>query len=255
MTSPGTGRAGRRRPAGAAAVVLAGLLAAGCAAAPSRPQSPLTGCIRVSISTLQRHAALTSMPTACRGLSPARLSYAADAAAAAVARTGGLHGKTLMRARRRDLSPLLPHLAARTAPQPGQPAAAAGSVSGPPAGVAALAAWLVTAILGLWLMAGWLIPGGLRAGSRRWSRLRMNLWHLGLAAAGLVSWISYLLTGLAALAWLACVLVLPVAGVGMALLFLRLPGRRTRSVLAVAAHVVFAVAAMLLTLLAAIGSA
>lgn len=253
MSWPAAGsRAGRAR---ITAAVLAGLLAAGCAAGPAgRPPARLAACIQAGTNALRHHITLTSLPAACQGLSPAGLSYAAGAAAAAVASTGTLRGKILMRARRRELSPLVPHLAAQTLPR-GQPPAAASGAGGPPARLAALAAWLVTVGLGLWLMAGWLTRAMLRRpAGRGWSRLRMNLCHLALALAGLLSWVSYLLTGLPALAWLACVLLLPVAGLGMALLFLRLPGRRPRSALAVAAHVAVAVVAMLLTLLAAVSA-
>jgi len=43
--------------------------------------------------------------------------------------------------------------------------------------------------------------------------------HFGLAVAGLLAWIVYLATGLTGLAWVACVFLLPVAGLGMALVF------------------------------------
>lgn len=253
MSWPAAGsRAGRAR---IAAAVLAGLLATGCAAGPAgRPPVRVAACIQAGTNALRHHITLTALPAACQGLSPAGLSYAAEAAAAAAASSGPLRGKILMRARRRELSPLVPHLAAQALPR-SQPAAAVSGAGGPPARLAALAAWLVTAGLGLWLMAGWLTRAMLRRpAGRGWSRLRMNLYHLGLALAGLLSWVSYLLTGLPALAWLACVLLLPVAGLGMALLFLRLPGRRPRSALAVAAHVAVAVVAMLLSLLAAVSA-
>jgi hypothetical protein len=113
-------------------------------------------------------------------------------------------------------------------------------------------------------------------------------------------WGAYLATGLAAAAWAGCLLLLPVAGLGMALLILWLPERslvtttvpaatvpaaqavpagatagtgavpganaaadaagprppaaRHPPVLIVAAHGVFAVATILLALLAAVGS-
>lgn len=258
MSWPAAGSRAERARIAAAVItgaLLTGLLATGCAVAPAgRPHARVTACIQAGTSALRHHLTLTSLPAACQGLSTAELSYAADAAAAVVASTGTVRGKILMRARRRELSPLVPHLAAQALPR-GRPAAAASGAGGPPARLAALAAWLLTLGLGLWLMAGWLTRAMLRRpAGRGWSRLRMNLCHLGLALAGLLSWVSYLLTGLPALAWLACVLLLPVAGLGMALLFLRLPGRRPRSALAVAAHVAVAVVAMLLTLLAAVSA-
>jgi hypothetical protein len=95
--------------------------------------------------------------------------------------------------------------------------------------------------------------------------------HFGLAVTGLVAWAVYLVTGVAGVAWAGFSLLLPVAGLGMAV-FLTLPERpepgdtspgRTASAspararrppaLTVAAHGVFAAATILFALLAAIG--
>jgi hypothetical protein len=121
-----------------------------------------------------------------------------------------------------------------------------------------------------------------------------GLLHFGLAVAGLLAWGAYLATGLTAAAWVGCVLLLPVAGLGMALVSLWLPERslaattvqaatvpaaqavpagaaagtgtipdaaspgpptaRHPPALIVAAHGVFAVATILFALLAAVGS-
>ena len=61
--------------------------------------------------------------------------------------------------------------------------------------------------------------------------------HFGLAVAGLLVWGAYLATGLAAAAWAACLLLLPVAGLGMALLILWLPERSLVATTAPAATV------------------
>ena len=61
--------------------------------------------------------------------------------------------------------------------------------------------------------------------------------HFGLAVAGLLVWGAYLATGLAAAAWAACVLLLPVAGLGMALVSLWLPERSLAAATAPAATV------------------
>jgi manganese efflux pump family protein len=42
--------------------------------------------------------------------------------------------------------------------------------------------------------------------------------HFGLAAAGLVIWIIYLITGMSGLAWVAFVLLIPVALLGFIML-------------------------------------
>lgn len=263
-----------------AGLLLAGLLAAGCAQQLPRTAS-VTGCLRVSVAALRQHAALTALPGPCKGLRHARLTSVADAAVAAVA--GPAHGKRLMRARLRELSPLLPHLPPGTGAGPVPLTAPAGGGGGLPLGAAALAAWLITVGLGTGMMARWVTRGGLRhAAGRAGARPVMNFAHLGLALAGLASWIGYLTTGLGALAWTACLLLLPVTGLGMSLLLLRLPARSPAAtaalavpvpagpllvqvpasrpatsgpaVLIVAAHIVFAVATLLLTLLATVGS-
>ena len=49
--------------------------------------------------------------------------------------------------------------------------------------------------------------------------------HFGLAVTGLLAWIAYLVTGLTSVAWTASGLLLPVIGLGMAMLILSLPER------------------------------
>ncbi|MCW2895784.1 MAG: hypothetical protein JWO75_5273, partial [Actinomycetia bacterium] len=101
-------------------------------------------------------------------------------------------------------------------------------------------------------------------------------------ALGLVLWVSFLLSGWVALAWTALAILAPVAGLGMGVLLLGLPGparppigarairaravgaravgarvpvRRARiPVLAIVAHGMFAVTALLLVLMATIGA-
>jgi hypothetical protein len=271
-----------------AGVVGAGLLSAGCAHEPTSPQqASVESCIQFSISALKHQVTVTSLPAVCRGLTSAQLNFAADAATDAMA--GTMHGKLLARARRRELRPLLPRLASIVPAQRRQPVStvATSQASGPPDGLAALVAWLITVGLGFLMMARWIARGELRRASagKAWLRPTMNLAHLGLAVAGLVTWIIHLVTGLAGLAWIACVLLLPVAGLGISLVVLRLPERslagaavsaaqivpsgagavpapvsldppsaRHPPALVVAAHVIFAMATILYTLLAAIGS-
>jgi hypothetical protein len=103
--------------------------------------------------------------------------------------------------------------------------------------------------------------------------------HAGLGMAGLAFWILYLITGWAALAWTAVLVLLPVAGLGMAVLIVGLPGRdarraavpvpdggsgadqaagasRTRlAPFLIAGHGVLAACTMLVVLLAALGTA
>lgn len=273
----------------AAGVPLAGLLTAGCAHEPASPQrASVESCTRFAISALKHHVTVTSLPAACQGLTKAQVSTAAGAALDAIA--GTVHGKVRMRARELKLGPLLTHLAP-TVPVPrGLPsvsASAAHQASGPPLGIVALFAWLITVGLGSLMMARWIAHGGPRGGrgGKAGFPPAMNIAHFGLAVAGLVTWIIYLVTGLTGLAWIACVLLLPVAGLGMALVGLWFPERSPVAAtvspvqsapiaadaarvqgspdpppaqhppaLVVAAHVAFAVATILFTLLAAVGS-
>jgi len=93
------------------------------------------------------------------------------------------------------------------------------------------------------------------------------LGHAGAGALGLVLWALFMLSGWAALAWIALGMLAPVAGLGMGVLLLGLPspvrssggarsaGRRPRiPVLAIATHGLFAVTVLLLVLMATIGA-
>jgi hypothetical protein len=77
------------------------------------------------------------------------------------------------------------------------------------------------------MMARWITRGGFRRARLSKAGVPPSLifTHFGLAVAGLLVWGAYLATGLAAAAWAACVLLLPVAGLGMALVSLWLPER------------------------------
>jgi hypothetical protein len=209
--------------------MLAGLLAAGCARGPAGPQRPsVESCAEFGISAIQHHVTVTSLPAACRGLSRAQVNLAVGQALYAM--TSNVHGKAHRRARARELSPLLGKLvttvpAQRSLPPP--PAPAGGQASGPSLGFAALISWLITVGLGSWMMARWITRGGFRRARLSKAGLPPSLifTHFGLAVAGLLAWSAYLATGLAAPAWAGCVLLLPVAGLGMALVSLWLPER------------------------------
>jgi hypothetical protein len=213
----------------AAGVILAGLLAAGCAEGPAGPQRPsVESCAKFGINAIQHHVTVTSLPAACRGLSRAQVNLAVGQALYAM--TSNVHGKAHRRARVRELSPLLGRLvttvpAQRSLPPP--PAPAGGRASGPSLGFAALISWLITVGLGSWMMARWITRGGFRRARLSKAGLPPSLifTHFGLAVAGLLVWSAYLATGLAAAAWAGCVLLLPVAGLGMALVSLWLPER------------------------------
>jgi manganese efflux pump family protein len=94
-------------------------------------------------------------------------------------------------------------------------------------GIAALIAWVLTAAGGFYMLATWVSKGGTR--EPRTSNFPPGLifGHFGLAAAGLVLWIIYVITDTEALAWVAFVLLLPVALLGFVMLARWIPVRRT----------------------------
>ena len=71
--------------------------------------------------------------------------------------------------------------------------------------VAALISWVITAGFGSFMLRRWLSRGGLRRGEGTDSHFppARVFTHLGLAVAGLVIWIVYLVVGSSVLAWIA----------------------------------------------------
>jgi len=82
--------------------------------------------------------------------------------------------------------------------------------------VAALIAWLVTALGGFYLLGKWLAGGGARQQHGGPSRFPAPVifGHFLLAATGLIVWIVFLLAHAKALAWTAFVILVPVALLG-----------------------------------------
>jgi len=247
------------------------VVVAGCSSQPAVPRGSVTACYQFAVDAIQRHVTVTTVPAACQGLSQLEVNVAVDRALQAAA--AGVRGKACQRQLIGRDSPYLAYLI-HAVPAPGQPAVAAPQ-SGPPSraalSLAALAAWLVTVGLGVSMMARW-ITGTRRHGAQlgRGRGPVLNFTHFGLALTGLLSWISYLATGVTGLAWAACGLLLPVAGLGMTLIFLA-PARspvttagtarpgddppvRRPPAFVVAAHVIAASITILLAVLAAIGS-
>lgn len=275
---------GARRGHHAARLVLTGAvlagMVAGCASQPGVSRGSVTSCAQFGIGAIRRHVTVTVLPAACRGLSQVEVNVAVGRALRTVA--AGVHGKVRQRQFIARDSPYLAGLV-RAVPTSGQPAVAS-PPSGPPSraalGLAALAAWLVTVGLGVSMMARWVTRSrrrGAPPGQGQGRRPVLNFTHLGLALTGLLAWISYLATGVTGLAWAACGLLIPVAGLGMALVFrasapaaapaavsattaatatLRAdpPSVRHLPALVVAAHITAASVTILLAVLAAIGS-
>jgi hypothetical protein len=268
----------------ATAAVLAVLAAAGCSAQPAAPGASVQSCTQFGSEAIRHHVTVTSLPPACRGLTRAQVNLAVGSALFAAAI--GAHGKARERARIAGLSHFLQRLVT-TVPAPrSQPPVAAPSArpSGRGAlGLIAAGTWLVTLALGLWMLARWAAGGRLRRAQAGQPQRppALNLAHLGLASTGLLAWIAYLATGVTAVAWAACALLLPVAGLGMALVFLLAAARpadgaatvpaapgttpgvpagdgtsraRRPPVLAIGAHIAFATATILLAFLTAVGT-
>jgi hypothetical protein len=85
--------------------------------------------------------------------------------------------------------------------------------------VAALAAWILTALLGLYMFTVWLIEddGSTdRTGSRR-LRAPLVFSHAGLALGGLAIWLVYFYVDDDRLAWVSLVILAAVAALGVAM--------------------------------------
>jgi hypothetical protein len=98
----------------------------------------------------------------------------------------------------------------------------------------ALASWLLTELLGALMVRSWIANGGVRAARQRPARpdamsIPVLAGHAGLNLAGLVCWICFVLSGAAALAWLALAFMAPAIGLGISTVTIWTPypgGRR-----------------------------
>ncbi|MEU2040345.1 hypothetical protein [Nocardia niwae] len=136
-------------------------------------------------------------------------------------------------------------------------------------GIAALILWLLTAVGGFVLLGTWIAKGGARQPNSSHLPPPVVFGHFLLAVAGLIVWISYLVVDEDALAWVAFVLLIPVALLGFAMLVRWLPAYRASTttgtseqaepperhfpVAVVGGHGVLAVATVVLVLLTALG--
>ena len=184
----------------------------------------MESCYAFGVRALERHVTVTTVPRACAGLSHAQVNLAV---ARAVREVAGPGHKAAARQRASREGVYLAHLI-NTVP-PGRPEAVtvapARAASDLPLSLAALAAWIVTAAAGGYLLAGWLAHGGWRRRHIRAAGLPplVILGHAGLAAAGLAIWVAFLASGVPALAWTAVGLTLVIAGLGLATLVTGLP--------------------------------
>ncbi len=241
----------------------------------------MQGCADYGVYAIDHHITVTRVPAACQGLSKAQINAAAASAINVV--VGGRSKKPAWRRRAAEVAPRLaylitgPQYVSSSPPQTYQPAAQTPVRTGSNVALrlAALGAWLITAGSGAYLLFSWIIGSGIRR--RRWPLAAgappaVVLGHFGLATTGLVVWVIYLVADWTPLAWTAVALLLLVAGLGLALATLGLPGRLSAAVdaparadtaatsapgwvraLLVAGHGLLATATLLLVVLAAIG--
>jgi hypothetical protein len=127
--------------------------------------------------------------------------------------------------------------------------------------VAALITWLITAVGGFVMLGVWISKGGHRPDSGTRLAPGLVFGHFALAVIGLILWIIYLAAKNTILAWVAFVVLLPVALLGFTMLARWIPTRRGRTGTAesrfpipvVIGHGLFAAATLVLVLLAALG--
>jgi manganese efflux pump family protein len=138
--------------------------------------------------------------------------------------------------------------------------------------VAALVTWIITALGGFYLLATWIRSGGHRQPGTSRFPPALIFGHFALAAIGLVIWIIYVAADSDALAWIAFILLVPVALLGLTMFARWLPtyrqgaltgaaqtatasapAERNFPVAVVAGHGVFAVVTVVLVLLTALG--
>jgi len=239
-------------------------------------------CVQFGIAAIRHHVTVTSLPPACQGLTGAQVDFAVGSALRSAAI--GARGKVRQRERIGQASQYLQHLVVSVPAQRGEPPVltpAAPRLSRSTLGLIALFTWLITVALGLWMMIRWILRSRARypPGGRLRRPPALDLAHLGLAGASLLTWIAYLASGVIGLAWTASALLPLVAGLGMTLVFLQPsvspadseaaqalraatapdPARgyssrgRRPPVVTVGAHVIFATATILFALLTAIG--
>jgi hypothetical protein len=195
------------------------------------PQATVADCTAYGVYAIEHHITVTSMPASCQGLTKAEINQAA--ARAIIQAAGGVR-KAVWRKRAAEVAPFLEHLFTTPAPVTSSlPALATGSeASGPLGGkdlgmdIAALIAWLVAAGSGAYVLGRWISHGGSLRGRTEGtgSPPAVIIGHASLALAGLVIWVIYMVAGWAALAWTAVGVLLPVAGLGMAVLTIGFPG-------------------------------
>ena len=145
-------------------------------------------------------------------------------------------------------------------------------------GFATVITWFATVLMGLFMLAVWLIENDVTSHGVARSRLPVPIifTHLGLAATGLSVWVAFLIFNRKSLAWTAVGILIAIAVLG-ATMFLRwipvyrgparaaglpqasgglvaVPAEGTFPVVVVTAHGLLAVSTLVLALLTALGN-
>jgi hypothetical protein len=92
--------------------------------------------------------------------------------------------------------------------------------------IAALITWVLTALGGFVMLGTWISRGGHRDPSDSHFPPALIFGHFALAATGLVLWIIYVINDNDALAWVAFIILLPVAVLGFVMFARWLPTRK-----------------------------
>ena len=95
--------------------------------------------------------------------------------------------------------------------------------------IAALITWILTALGGFYLLGTWISRGGHRQPTTSRFPPALIFSHFALAAIGLVLWIIYVASDSDALAWIAFIVLLPVAALGFTMLARWIPTYRARA--------------------------
>ncbi|HUC57755.1 MAG TPA: hypothetical protein VMA95_10160 [Streptosporangiaceae bacterium] len=90
--------------------------------------------------------------------------------------------------------------------------------------VATLVSWLLAEAFGAYMLSSWLGRGGHRAPAEPGGVPRSVIFgHAGLAFTGFVFWVSFVLSGVAALSWLSVGFLAPAVGLGISTVTLWTP--------------------------------
>jgi hypothetical protein len=268
--------------AAAGSTLVAALLVSACSAVTAvqataaRPPSA-DKCYSFAVADLRQHVVVGRSPAACAGLTQAQVNQVVGRAVRTVV---GPHPKAVERRLAAADSRYLGNLV-RPVPPPSAAPVATG-LPGPSGQLsvrlAALAAWLATAIPGAYLLTGWLARDGRRRViPRPGVPSAVPIGHAALAITGLLIWIAFTVTSAAALAWADVGVTWVIAGLGMATLLAasseqRVIGTSTQGaalvvvtktsttpfptrapVIAIALHGILATLTILLVLVSAVG--